>query len=455
MNANQYVERFVDLTRSDRQPILNMSKEEARRRVRSGDTRGIAEIRGHFALADKEDRTVRLARTIGRPLRYMVAKRHDGPYLIVSDRMDCIGHFCDDHGLGDQFHPSYTRMVPAHHLVEIRQIGCPDPNPVYRRFFTPQRNRWAGDLEDLGGRYVEAFYLAVRDFLAWLPNDEPVGVAFSGGTDSTSVVVLALRAMRELGRDPKLLRAFTLSMAGGDADLLQARRVARQFGLEECLEEINVEADAVSAEETVACIEDYHPLDVQCAAMSLAMLAEVRRRHPRIRYLLDGDGADENLKDYPLEGTEITTQSVLNNLMLYQEGWGVDSLKHSLVYSGGHSRSYTRTYAPAQRYGFEVFSPYALPEVIEVAEGIPFAALTDYDPRRLYALKGEIMRKGLRQFADLELPALAKRRFQHGATTATFLAERLPEDKARYRRIFDELWRTTDASALPAKVRSA
>ena len=33
--------------------------------------------------------------------------------------------------------------------------------------------------------------------------------------------------------------------------------------------------------------------------------------------------------------------------MLYQEGWGVEAIKHSLTYSGGQSRGYARTYAPA------------------------------------------------------------------------------------------------------------
>ena len=28
-------------------------------------------------------------------------------------------------------------MVPAHHVVELQLIGCPDPDPVYTRFFDP------------------------------------------------------------------------------------------------------------------------------------------------------------------------------------------------------------------------------------------------------------------------------------------------------------------------------
>lgn len=42
-------------------------------------------------------------------------------------------------GKSAQFHPSYTRMVPAHLVTTLRLIGCPDPNPVYRRFFDPPR----------------------------------------------------------------------------------------------------------------------------------------------------------------------------------------------------------------------------------------------------------------------------------------------------------------------------
>ena len=78
--------------------------------------------------------------------------------------------------------------------------------------------------------------------------------------------------------------------------------------------------------------------------------------------MADGDGGDENLKDYPIEeNPELTIRSVLNNPLLYQEGWGVGKFKHSRTYSGGQSRSYARTYAPLRRYGFEGFSPFTRP----------------------------------------------------------------------------------------------
>ena len=188
-------------------------------------------------------------------------------------------------------------------------------------------------------------------------------------------------------------------------------------------------------------IEDYKPLDVQSAAMALALCRGIRERYPHWKHLIDGDGGDENLKDYPIEDNpELTIKSVLNNLMLYQEGWGVHAMKHSLTYSGGQSRGHVRSYAPARWCGFHGFSPYALPNVIEVAEGIPFIELTDWDHERLYALKGEIVRRGVEAVTGMSLPVFAKRRFQHGAAPREVLAERLPDDDATYRQTFAELF---------------
>ncbi len=63
--------------------------------------------------------------------------------------------------------------------------------------------------------------------------------------------------------------------------------------------------------------------------------------------------------------------------MLYQEGWGVHAIKHSLTYSGGRV---VVIFAPLLHVGyrFEGFSHFALPSVIEVAEGIPFIELTQW-----------------------------------------------------------------------------
>ena len=55
----------------------------------------------------------------------------------------------------------------------------------------------------------------------------------------------------------------------------------------------------------------------------LHLLEEIRRRYPDWKYLADGDGGDENLKDYPIEeNSELTIVSVVNNPLLYQEVTG-------------------------------------------------------------------------------------------------------------------------------------
>ena len=153
--------------------------------------------------------------------------------------------------------------------------------------------------------------------------------------------------------------------------------------------------------------------------------------------MVDGDGGDENLKDYPIEeNPELTIRSVVNNTMLYQEGWGVGKIKHSLTYSGGLSRSYARTYAPAKHFGFEGFSPFTRPNVIEVAEGIPFTELTGMSVEKLYALKGEIVSRGIKAVADVNIPIFPKRRFQHGALSKDKLRQRLPEQETQLRSQF-------------------
>src|SRR5262249_31630011 len=147
----------------------------------------------------------------------------------------------------------------------------------------------------------------------------------------------------------------------------------------------------------------------------------------------DGDGGDENLKDYPIEAnSELTIRSVVNNRMLYQEGWGVESIKHSLTYSGGYSRGCVRSYACAREYRFTSFSPYTLPAVIAVAEAIPFAAPTEGSTERLYALKADIVARGIRSVLGADMPVFPKRRFQHGAVSSAAVDRLFPQNEVRY-----------------------
>ncbi|MCC6232502.1 MAG: asparagine synthetase B family protein [Verrucomicrobiales bacterium] len=440
---HQYLERVVDLLDPSLNRLHEITLEEARQRILHGTPREVRDIDGSFALLAKQGKAVRMARSMDRPMRYFLAKRHEGPALVVADRIDAIHQWLKSEGFEDQFHPSYTRMVPAHYVVEIQLIGCPDPDPVYTRFFDPPRNAFGTDLDEIGAAYVSALAGEIIKWLRSLPDSEPVGVCFSGGIDSGAVFLLTYHCLRQLGMSPSRLKAFTLD-AGGGEDLTQGRQFLEKLGLTLFHEAIEVDPATFDPVETVRIVEDYKPLDIEAATMLIALLKGIRARYPEWRHLADGDGGDENLKDYPIEeNPELTIRSVVHNRMLYQEGWGVGKIKHSLTYSGGLSRSYARTYAPTRAFGFEGFSPFTRPHVIEVAEGIPYIDLTHYDHTRLYSLKGEIIRRGMKQVLGVDFPVFPKRRFQHGALPAEQMRVRIPDREQFFRRKLTELYLET------------
>jgi asparagine synthase (glutamine-hydrolysing) len=436
----QYIEKLVDLIDPSTQRIYNLTLEAARERLLTGTPDEVRAIEGSFALVARRGKTVRLARSLDRPMRYFLAKRHEGPALIVADRIDLIYEWLQQQGFGEQFHPSYTRMVPAHHIVEIQLVGCPDPDPVCTRFFTPERNVLPTDLDELGRRYVGAAAEQIAKWVKQVPESAPLGVCFSGGIDSGSVFLLTYHVLRRLGMNPGRLKAFTLNIGDGP-DLKQAREFLDRLGLGLFHEPVEADLASLDPAQTIRVVEDYKPLDIEAGTMVLALCRGIRTRYPDWRYLIDGDGGDENFKDYPIEeNPELTIRSVVNNLMLYHEGWGVGRIKHSLTYSGGLSRSYTRTYAPLRHFGFEGFSPLTQTGVVEIAEGIPFAVLSEMSPPKLYALKGEIVARGVKATTGIDMPIFPKRRFQHGAVSSDLLRSRMPAREIDYRRQYLALY---------------
>ncbi len=437
MNS-MYVSKVIDLTNPEKNVIYNMTHEEAVDIVKSGDVEAVRKIDGQFSLISVDFKTIRMARSIGRPLRYFIAKRAAGPQLVVAERIDIIFDYLKKEGMDDQFHPSYTRMVPAHYITKIELLGCPDPNPVYARFFCPQRNKFKPEnIEQVAVDYISTVYNEIKKWLKYRAKTGPIGVTFSAGIDSGSVFLLTYHALKELGESPSRLKAFTLSVDGDGADLLQAKKFLQSLDLELFLEPIELDYEDLDWKQAVDVVEDYKPLDIQSATMNLALLKGIRKRYPEWKHLIDGDGGDENLKDYPIEeNPELTIRSVLNNMMLYHEGWGVESIKHSLTYSGGLSRGYMRTFSPADLLDFEGFSPYTLPNVIEISEGIPYIEMTNWDHEKLYELKGKIVSIGVKAVTGMDMPVFEKRRFQHGATSPTDFKRLFPMNDIDYRKQF-------------------
>jgi asparagine synthase (glutamine-hydrolysing) len=435
---NHYVTNVVDLTNPEKNVIYNMTHEEAVNVLRTGSTDAVRKIDGQFCLVSVEGKTIRMARSIGRPMRYFIAKQASGPMLVIAERIDVIYDFLKTKGFEDQFHPSYTRMAPAHYITKIELLGCPDPNPVYERFFTPERNRMPKDDNNrIGEHYIGTLYNEIKKWLQHRAKSGPVGVTFSAGIDSGSVFLLTYHALRELGESPSRLKAFTLSIDGSGEDLVQARKFLETLNMELFLEPVEVDYSVLDWREAVKVVEDYKPLDIQSATMNLTLLKAIRSRYPEWKFLIDGEGGDENLKDYPIEDNpELTIRSVLNNLMLYHEGWGVNSIKHSLTYSGGLSRGYMRSFSVADNLGFDSFSPYTLPNVIEISEAIPYIDMTNWDHQKLYELKGSIVSAGVKAVTGIEMPVFDKRRFQHGAVSKQEFSKLFPSRELDYRKEF-------------------
>src|SRR5664280_1987500 len=105
---NHYVSNVTDLTNPEKNVIYNMTHEEAVNIVKAGDVNAVRTIDGQFSLISVEGKTIRMARSIGRPLRYFIAKRQIGPQLVIAERIDVIFDYLKKEGMENQFHPSYT-----------------------------------------------------------------------------------------------------------------------------------------------------------------------------------------------------------------------------------------------------------------------------------------------------------------------------------------------------------
>ena len=131
----QPVSRVVDLLDPALNRIGNMSVGRgaaARPRRRPG--RACAAIDGSFALVAADGITVRLARSLDRPMRYFLAKRHEGPALFVADRIDTL------HAALERRRP--RRSVPS----ELHAHGA---GPLRRRDRARRLSRSRSDLHAL------------------------------------------------------------------------------------------------------------------------------------------------------------------------------------------------------------------------------------------------------------------------------------------------------------------
>ncbi|MGC4080681.1 MAG: hypothetical protein QM736_00810 [Vicinamibacterales bacterium] len=77
--------------------------------------------------------------------------------------------------------------------------------------------------------------------------------------------------------------------------------------------------------------------------MGLLLCKGIRERYPEWRYLADGDGGDENLKDYPIEEIlELHHPERRRQRDALPGGMGRRQDQALSTYSGGLSRAYVR-----------------------------------------------------------------------------------------------------------------
>jgi len=58
----------------------------------------------------------------------------------------------------------------------------------------------------------------------------------------------------------------------------------------------------------------------------------------------------------------------------------------------------------------------------------------------LYALKGEIVRRGVKAVTGLDMPVFPKRRFQHGTTSIDAMRQRVSQSERDYRHAFERMY---------------
>ena len=248
------------------------------------------------------------------------------------------------------------------------------------------------------------------------------------------------------GQSPSRLKAFTLTVDGEGDDARQAREFLTRVDLEMLGEVIDVPSSALDPLRAVAVIEDYKPLDVECAdgqpraarrdSRSLSRLASPRGRRRRRREPQGLSDRGEQRADDPKRRQQPHALSGRVGRRFHQ------ALDHVLRRIQPRMRAQLRVRASAS--ASLAFSPYTRPYVIAVAEAIPFAAAHRRLARAAVRAQGRDREaRNSRQCSALDMPVFREapipaRVGGRGADQRLF-----PQNEARYRRHFESLHAAT------------
>jgi asparagine synthase (glutamine-hydrolysing) len=174
------------------------------------------------------------------------------------------------------------KLLPGHRLIADAHGVRSEP---YWRFPRPAPRHGLSDAEQAQGLIAE-LEEAVR---LRLMSDVPLGAMLSGGLDSSLIVALMARNMR----DP--VKTFSVGFVedGNGNELADARLVARTFGCEHHELELSVADSTIDLAELSWYADE--PL-ADLSALGLLALSELAARH--VTVALAGQGADELLGGY-------------------------------------------------------------------------------------------------------------------------------------------------------------
>ena len=209
------IARILDLVDPASQRLWNVGLDEARGLLLAGDPAAVLGIAGSFALVAREGERVLLARSLDRPLRYFLAKDASGPALVVAERIDEIAARARRGGWSGQFHPTYTRMVPAHHVVDPEAHRLPGSQPRPSALLRPAARRAAARPRShrraLRRRALRGRCALAR--AAGCPASRSASPSRAASTAARCCSCL-YRASSTQGQSPARLKAFTLAVGG-------------------------------------------------------------------------------------------------------------------------------------------------------------------------------------------------------------------------------------------------
>ena len=252
----------------------------------SGDAESVRAIDGSFALVTIDGLTVRMARSLDRPMRYFLAKRHEGPALFVADRIERLHR-----ALAGR---RSRRAVPS----ELHADGA---GALHRRARAGRLSRSRSDLHAL-------LHSWARQPAAGSRRDRPALCRRAGAARSTKWLrsidraddrrahrrELLGRHRQRLGVPADVSHHAAAGHGAGEAQGVRAgsreraRRANRpaRFSTRSdsrCFSRRSTGAPTISSvEATLRVLEDYKPLDVECAAMGLLLCQGIRERYPGV-----------------------------------------------------------------------------------------------------------------------------------------------------------------------------